>query len=86
MTRVRVPDQCLGLDVKGGKSYDARGGIVDLDADDVSKISGSYAGDLGLIISAVTFRDPNGRDCKKCGRGLFGFQRKCPKCGTGVRA
>lgn len=85
MPRVRVPDQCIGVDIPGGKSYASRHGLIDMDAADVARLPGSSVGEMGLLITGQAFRDPRGRDCEKCGFGLFGYMKQCPRC-TGAKS
>jgi len=82
--RVRVPDNCLGLDAAGGRRYDARHGIVDVDPIDVPAISRSYAGQIGLIVQSVSFASAPGRTCA-CGFSAFAWQEKCPRCGRKLK-
>ena len=83
--RVRVPDGCLGLDIAGGRSYDARDGIVDVDDADAPKLAGSFAGRHGFLMTGTTFRRAEGTSCPGCGFSAFAWQKECPRCGRRLK-
>lgn len=83
MSRVVVPDNCLGLDLANGRSYDARHGVVDVAPEDMAQLPGSIAGQYGFLHQGVTFTRAAGRTCA-CGFSAFDWQSRCPRCGRRI--
>lgn len=85
MSKIALPDGCMGLDFADGTRVDADGrGRVDVPESYARQIGKSWYGSAGVMAGGerFSFGTKKSRLCRPCKRAWNAWSETCPRCGA----
>lgn len=84
MTKVSLPDGCMGLEFADGTKVDGRAGTAEVSEDHARQINKSWYRGAGVMRGGqqFSFGTRTGRICAPCRRQWNAWSLHCPRCGA----